>query len=49
MDALLVFFEIAVDILEDKVELVLGRDHFLETDDVGMAQLLEEGDLSDGR
>ena len=48
MDAFLVFFEITVDILEDQVELVLGGDDFLETDDVGVIQFFEERDFPDG-
>lgn len=44
----MVFFEITVDILEDQVELVLGGDDFLETDDVGVIQFFEERDFPDG-
>jgi len=37
VDPLLVFFEVAVDVLEDKVQLVLRRHNFLHAHDVGMA------------
>jgi hypothetical protein len=36
VDAFLVLFEIAVDILEDKVEFVFGGDYFSEVDYVGV-------------
>ena len=48
VDALLVLFQVAVDVLEDKVELALGRHNFLHADDVGVVQLFKQGDLPDG-
>ena len=43
-----VLFQIELEVLEDQVELVLAVDNFLELDNVGMAQALEETNLSNG-
>ena len=43
-----VLFQIELEVLEDQVELVLAVDNFLQLDNVGMAQALEETNLSDG-
>jgi len=42
-----VLFEIVLEVLEYQVELLLGEQHFFEFDDIGMLEVLQEGDLSD--
>lgn len=41
-------FKIGVQELEDKVEVLFGREDVEELDDVGMSEFLEEFDLADG-
>ncbi len=45
-DSLQVFLQITINILEDEVEFVLGWDHFLEVNDVGVSQLFEQRNLA---
>lgn len=43
-----VLLEIAVHVLEDEHEFVLGMDNIVEGDDVLVLQLLHQGNLADG-
>ena len=44
-----VLFEVHLDILEDEGERARGVDDVMEGDNVGVLQVFEEGDFSDGR
>ena len=41
--------EVLVEVLEDEREFAVGVEHVDEADDVGVLELLEQGDLADGR
>ena len=43
-----VLLQIEFEVLEDQIELVLAVDNFFQLNDVGVAQALEQADLSDG-
>lgn len=45
VDSLLILFQVTVDVLEDQVKFALSGYNLLHADDVGVTQLLEEGDL----
>ena len=44
-----VLLEVHVEVLEDHVELVVRVHHVEELDHVGVLELLQQGDLADGR
>ncbi len=43
-----VLFEVHVEVFEDKVEFLISMNHVQEGDNIGMVQLLEQGNLTDG-
>ena len=43
-----VLFQVKLQVLEDKIELLLGINDLLQFDDVWMFKSFEEGDFSDG-
>src|SRR3989338_3809265 len=42
-----VLFQVLVEVLEDQGQLLLGVDHVVQSDDVGVLELLEKRDLTD--